>query len=155
MNQIVVAIHFTMIGSEQDDGPVRFSSGFNFLENLADLIVDQCYFSRVIGPQLSRVVDLFVGGFREFSIEFAGGAVPDASLLKAQLRFGPGRAWSHQSSETRAETSTLAAYSAPWSEAWRCQPFARPRAKPAGRCHARANAPNSHPSVAATKSTPF
>src|SRR6266568_2607362 len=58
MNQIVVAIHFTMIGSEQDDSPVRFSSGFNFLENLADLIVDQCYFSRVIGPQLSRIVDL-------------------------------------------------------------------------------------------------
>src|SRR5260370_11301919 len=80
---------------------------------------------------------------------------PDASLLKAQLRFGPGRACSHQCSETRAETSTLAAYSALWSEAWRCQPFARPRAKPAGRCHARANAPNSRPTLAASKSTPF
>ncbi len=90
MNQIVVAIHFTMIGSEQDDGPVRFSSGFNFLENLADLIVDQCYFSRVIGPQLSRVVDLFVGGFREFSIEFAGGASAGRQPFKSSATIWAG-----------------------------------------------------------------
>src|SRR5437764_1282217 len=51
MDQIVIAVHLPVIGSEQDDSPVPFPSGFNLLENLSDLIVDQGHFSCVTGAQ--------------------------------------------------------------------------------------------------------
>src|SRR5438552_11194871 len=57
MDQIVIAVHLPVVGSEQDDSPVPFSSGFNRLENLSDLIVDQGHFSCVTGAQLLRIAD--------------------------------------------------------------------------------------------------
>src|SRR5437879_11987117 len=39
MDQIVIAVHLPVVGSEQDDSPVAFSSGFDLLENFSDMIV--------------------------------------------------------------------------------------------------------------------
>src|SRR6266436_9815157 len=66
--------HGEMNGSEQDDSPVPFSSGFNFLENLSDLIVDQGDFSCVTGAQLSRIADP-AWRFSELLIQFSLGAM--------------------------------------------------------------------------------
>src|SRR5438093_13074225 len=85
MNQIVVTVHLAVIGSKQDDGPARFAPGFNFLENLSDLLVDQCYFSRVTGPQLSRIVDL-ASRLSELLIQFSPRAAISRSRSLDRLR---------------------------------------------------------------------
>ena len=71
MDQVVVAIHFAVIGSEEDESPIQFTAIFDLLEDLADLIVDQRHFSGVTGAQLPRVVDLLLR-LGESAIEFPG-----------------------------------------------------------------------------------
>src|SRR5207245_1562376 len=88
MDQIVIAVHLPVTGSEQDDSPVPSSSGFNLLENFSDLIVDQGHFSCVTIAQLSRIADP-AWRFRDLLIYFSLGSVTSNSMSFTLFRFVP------------------------------------------------------------------